>query len=183
MKTYKYSKTVFNIPHKFKESTLENFTFSENAKLPQTIEEFLNKDIQGLILYGRPGVGKTHLAVSLYKILVFGDLSKAMFIPFRELCDLIKSGYGENKDYLKEIEKYEYLIIDDIFSGNTTAKDNDILSTIIQNRYNSDKCFILTTNIKPEEADQYFNYHESSRLFGMGVWYEVKSTKDWRTDV
>src|SRR5882724_11039713 len=64
------------IPPRYATATLENFLTLDNKSLEaaKVVAEFFVKDYpmaapQGLLLMGRPGIGKTHLAVGIIQEL------------------------------------------------------------------------------------------------------------------
>jgi len=178
----KYSKAVIGVPPRFRGVTLETFDWKENAGVLSAVERFERRELQLLGLYGRPGVGKTHIAISLYRESIYGAISNALFLEVSELFNMVKSGYGENRNVLEELRVYPLLIIDDLMSGNCSATDMEIIAEIIKERYISKKQLLVTTNLLPNELERALGYHELSRLFGMGSWVEVKG-EDRRMDV
>jgi DNA replication protein DnaC len=69
--SYPHSNYLFYIPPAFHHCTLNNFEWKgQNKDLLNAIKTFVEGDIKGFYLYGSFGVGKTHLMVALYRVLV-----------------------------------------------------------------------------------------------------------------
>ena len=107
---------------------------------------------QGLIFMGEPGLGKTHLAVSIIKELILKHGVECKFVDFFELLRDIRHGYGEDISEGEFINPYvgvKVLVIDELAKGRNTDWELTILDHFISTRYNDDdKVTIVTTNFK-----------------------------------
>ncbi len=107
---------------------------------------------QGLIFMGEPGLGKTHLAVSIIKELILKHGVECKFVDFFELLRDIRHGYGEDISEGKFINPYvgvKVLVVDELAKGRNTDWELTILDHFISTRYNDDdKVTIVTTNFK-----------------------------------
>ena len=107
---------------------------------------------QGLIFMGDPGLGKTHLAVSIIKELILKHGVECKFVDFFELLRDIRHGYGEDISEGKFINPYvgvKVLVVDELAKGRNTDWELTILDHFISTRYNDDdKVTLVTTNFK-----------------------------------
>jgi DNA replication protein DnaC len=107
---------------------------------------------QGLIFMGEPGLGKTHLAVSIIKELILVHGVECKFVDFFELLREIRHGYGEDISEGEFMDPYmgvKVLVIDELAKGRNTDWELTILDHFISARYNDDdKVTLVTTNFK-----------------------------------
>ena len=119
------------------------------------IEDYVDRKgqySQGLIFMGAPGLGKTHLVVSIIKELVMQHGVESKFVDFFELLRDIRHGYGEDISEKDSIDPYlgvQVLVIDELAKGRNTEWELTILDHFISARYNDDdKVTLVTTNLK-----------------------------------
>lgn len=117
------------------------------------------KSNKGLVFMGGPGVGKTHLAVSIIKALSMEKGIDCKFVDFFQLLSDIRYGFSEGMSEQALINPYvksHVLVIDELAKGRNTEWELTILDQIISQRYNdADKVTIFTTNYLngPEEEN------------------------------
>ena len=111
---------------------------------------------QGLIFMGEPGLGKTHLAVSIIKELILKHGVECKFVDFFELLRDIRHGYGEDISEGEFINPYvgvKVLVVDELAKGRNTDWELTILDHFISTRYNDDdKVTLVTTNFNDKPA-------------------------------
>jgi DNA replication protein DnaC len=119
---------------------------------------------QGLIFMGEPGLGKTHLAVSIIKELILKHGVECKFVDFFELLRDIRHGYGKDISEGEFINPYvgvKVLVVDELAKGRNTDWELTILDHFISTRYNDDdKVTLVTTNFNDkleEGSDQQNN--------------------------
>lgn len=150
------------IPGKFVHEGLDNFEVASprHRSLKDALTRsrtFLKEFIQmkghysqGLIFMGEPGLGKTHLAVSIIKDLILKHGVECKFVDFFELLRDIRHGYGEDVSEGEFINPYvgvKVLVIDELAKGRNTDWELTILDHFISSRYNDDdKVTLVTTN-------------------------------------
>ena len=157
--------SLFNqagIPGKFVHEDFNSFSMDppqhrtqKNAFLSSKnfIDDYVDRKgqySQGLIYMGAPGLGKTHLVVSVIKELVMQHGVECKFVDFFELLRDIRHGYGEDiseKDFIDPYVGVKVLVIDELAKGRNTDWELTILDHFISTRYNDDdKVTLVTTN-------------------------------------
>jgi len=147
------------VPGKFVGATLEIYqpVGLQNKKALSRAKDFL-KDIKsapgkshrGLLFMGGPGLGKTHLVVSVLKNLILEKGVDGKFVDFFQLLSDIRHGYSHDQSEMSLIEPYlksRVLIIDELAKGRNNEWEQTILDQFISSRYNAaDKITLFTTN-------------------------------------
>jgi len=137
-------------------STFENFeasTQQQSAALTKT-RDFMQKVIKreggNLVMCGRVGTGKTHLAAAMAHVMVERDRA-CKLIKLPELMRLIKgswSGEGMSESELIDLcSKVELLIIDEVGVQYGSDTEKLIVSEIIDNRYQDMLPTVLISNL------------------------------------
>jgi len=106
---------------------------------------------KGLMLIGPIGVGKTHLAVSILKQLIFDKRIPCLFYDYRDLLKQIQNSYNDSvmvteMDVLRPVFEAEVLVLDELGASKPTEWVWDTVSHILNTRYNDNKTTIVTTN-------------------------------------
>lgn len=131
--------------------TFDDFDFSFQPSLnKEKILDFKNfrfiDNNESIILIGNPGVGKSHLAVSI-GIECAKKRYSTYFITCNDLCSQLKRAYLENRldSKLKVYSKYKILIIDEVGYLPVDIEASNMLFQLISKRYEK-HCTIITTN-------------------------------------
>lgn len=150
------------IPGKFASTKLDTYHpihASQKFALRQArdfVQDF-GKSKQGLLFMGRPGLGKTHLAVSVIKMLILEKEAGCKFVDFFQLLSDIRFGYSQDLSEQAIINPYvvaPILLIDELAKGRNTEWELTMLDQIISSRYNAaDKITLFTTNYSDQTHD------------------------------
>ena len=109
------------------------------------------KNGQGLLFWGNVGTGKTFLAGCIANALMEKNIPVLM-TSFPKLLNALGGLYsGEKNEYLKSLNQYRLLIIDDLGVERDTPYVLETVYLVIDERYKSGKSFIITTNLSLEE--------------------------------
>ena len=147
------------IPGKFSSATLEIYqpVGLQNKKALSRANDFLydfkaapKETHRGLLFMGGPGLGKTHLVVSILKQLILEEGVDGKFVDFFQLLSDIRHGYSHDQSEMSLIEPYlksRLLTIDELAKGRNNEWEQTILDQFISSRYNAaDKITLFTTN-------------------------------------
>jgi len=163
-------KRFIGVPFRYKDCTLDSFT--SNSNIITEIRDIVNSGdyTQPLLFTGEiTGTGKTHLCIAtIVEIGLVSSLSMR-FINFSELMgeifESIKRDDSSSVDgVIKKYSTIGVLCIDDLGAEHTTAYSTSLLYRILNNRYNSMKMTIITTNLKGDEICDMYDRRIFSRM-------------------
>ena len=142
-----------------------------------------------LILAGKRGLGKTHLAIALmlYKIREYNLSSR--FEVVAELLNKIRRAIHNNEDYvgiIDAVKKVHVLVLDDLGKEKLTDAARDYLFQIIDYRYRYELQTVITTNaLTPGELISWAGDSDTmapmiSRMLERGKWLAFTEGEDRR---
>lgn len=124
-----------------------------------------------LVLMGNPGTGKSHLAAAIARTLKSEGFIVG-FITTGRLLTMIKQTYQKGAeqnehDILKDLSKFDLLVLDDLGAEITTKDEFNWAKTKIFEIINSriGKPTIYTTNFDDETIDKIVGERVASRLY------------------
>lgn len=140
-----------------------------------------------LMISGKRGTGKTHLAVAT-AISVMRMNRQAIFRLVTELLNEIRQAVAEGTDYFSLIQKFKEvpcLILDDFGKEKSTEAGLDYLYQILDYRYRNELQTVITTNAMTiEELASWGNDEYTtpivSRIMEFGEWITLANVDDYR---
>ncbi|MCX7021126.1 MAG: ATP-binding protein [bacterium] len=144
------------VPERYEHRTLENFSgpLNPSQKRALNVSRQYAADFPevegGLIFSGGWGVGKTHLAVGVLKVVAAKGHS-VLFADSRELIGEIRSAYVDNQPIVarrlvERVLSVELLLLDDLGAYNLTSWVLDTFADILTRRFNACLPVLITTN-------------------------------------
>ena len=145
------------IPRRYQKCSFSTFTTYPNEDLLRAIDKARGFAAgfpvveKGLLLIGRPGIGKTHLAVAALREVVLRTGARALYYDTRTLLSTIRSTFNpvtraSEADVLDRVMGAELLVLDDLGAERTTDWVEDTMNLIVNTRYNDRRPTIFTTN-------------------------------------
>ena len=124
-----------------------------------------------LLLFGAPGLGKTHLSAAIVREVseqgrsVVYDTAAHVFERFEQQ----KFGREDGETVSSDVERVltcDLLILDDLGTEMTTAFVQSALYQIVNTRLMEKKSTIISTNLSPEKLAQRYSPQIASRIEG-----------------
>jgi len=107
---------------------------------------------EGLLFLGRPGVGKTHLAIAILRELMLQKGADCLFCSYQDLLQRIRESYdpvslNTELQVLRPVLNCDVVVIDDLGANRVSEWVEDTVTYILSSRYNEHKPTILTSNL------------------------------------
>lgn len=182
------------IGNKFQNMNFKNFYSDQNNEYAVKVAKDYaeknkgNMQANGLIIMGKSGVGKTHLAAAIANKLI-EDERIVLMGRLTTLLEMIKETFRDNTKSENElIELYsnvDMIIIDDLGTEKISSWALEKLYTIIQNRFENGLPIIITTRFNKKGLITIFSYSNDqdlvdaaiSKLYQMCYGITLKSMK------
>lgn len=141
---------------------------------------------RGLLLYGRNGVGKTHLAVGILKAVIRAKRARGYFFETRELLRFVRDTYNRSvaeteMDVLAPVLHADLLVLDDLGAERSSEWVQETLGLVVNTRYNERRPTIFTSNLvdtadstDPRSFIFQLGARTRSRLMEMCDWVEIQ---------
>lgn len=152
------------IPRRYDHCTLDSFelhhpSHAEAAAIVRDWFELWPAAGHGLFLLGRPGRGKTHLAVAVARALIEQKGATVVFVEQRDLLKSLQGTFEEGaetrqSEVLRPVLEADLTVLDDLGAGRTTAWARDVLHDLIVHRYNNDRPLVMTSNLEIGEEQR-----------------------------
>ncbi len=179
------------IPSRYQRCTFDNFDYARTNSIGHAFSmahKFAlafpaETEGKGLLLIGSPGLGKTHLAISVLRHAILERSAIGYFWEHKQLLEKLRSTYDGNASepeyvLLRRIETCELLVLDDL--GEITPSDWawDTTAHILNSRYNADRSTIVTTNRPNRPALSRRPGEESSQLASARLAFRTETLGD-----
>ncbi len=176
------------IPRRYQHCELSNFEPMVDSlrEAQRRATAFVEKfpAVDSLLLRGRHGVGKTHLAVAMLKAIITTKGARGYFYETRELLKMVRDTFaasGESEmDVLRPVLDADLLVLDDLGAEKTSEWVQETLGLVVNTRYSERRPTIFTTNLEdsadttnPNSMYLQLGARTRSRLKEMCTWVEM----------
>jgi DNA replication protein DnaC len=165
LKKLSYFKELSIINQSLVHATLENYSPNNHSQIHAVKKaiEFIEKITQNqrsrIMYYGNTGLGKSHLAVGISKIVETKLKKTCLFLEIPRLKHMIRSSWSKSSDFTeleitRAIAEVDLLILDDVGAEGVTPWTKELMFSIMNSRLS--KHLLVTTNL--ELFDMYQEY-------------------------
>lgn len=168
------------------EYILENYIENNQKQMIEKyIDDFYNNKIEGVgvLMYGHPGSGKTHLITGCILEIVSRHSALINSVKVGSFIDIIMSIKNKFQDQYAIIENLlnvDLLLIDDVGKEHITEFNKQIIYSVINGRYERRKITFFTTNCSTAELSEHIDGATVSRLIERNIMIDFRDIKDKR---
>lgn len=168
--------------------TFDSYNVASGTKSAKIQAWKAAKEQSCLILAGKAGTGKTHLAVAI-ALYAMKSGRPAIFRLVSELVDELREANRDNSsryyELIKTYKEVPCLVLDDMGKERTTRAGLDYVYQIVDYRYRHELQTILTTNAPDSDTlskwgDEEYIVPMISRIRGRGMWVTIEQANDYR---
>ena len=137
----------------------------EEAELPERVRRQLPALLAGdfierhenILAFGLPGRGKTHFLAALGRELILRHNRRVLFISTFKLVGRLLQAKAKNQleEALKNLDRFEVVILDDIGYVQQSREEMEILFTFLAERYER-RSLLVSSNLVFSQWDQIF---------------------------
>ena len=135
---------------------LNRFSVKVRRQIPTLCEGHFAQRGENVLLFGKPGRGKTHLVAAIGYELIKRDF-EVLFTPTFKLVQrlLVAKKELELEKELKRLDRFDVVILDDIGYVQQERNEMEVLFTFLGERYER-KSVMITSNLGFSKWDKIF---------------------------
>ncbi len=136
-----------------------------DPKITQKFERYLSKfpnTKKSVIFTGPTGTGKTYCAKYIQHVLTQKGFKVHLTTTFNLVKRMKDHLFGQDSTVPYDFFESDLLIIDDLGVEPTIKNSDEILYTVINERYSNDKALLITTNLSKDQISTRYE----DRIFG-----------------
>lgn len=161
---------------KFPDSQLSKFSrnYVENWK------EMYENNIS-VVFWGNCGNGKTYYSLCIANAL----MDNLTYVCITSISEILNMDINERGDFIKSLNKYPLLILDDLGTERQNEYAREILYNVVNGRYLAKKPIIFTTNYTKEDIVEkriQGNERTFDRIEEMAIFVQAKG-ESMRSDI
>lgn len=154
IKPKKFDRTVYNKIDKKITSIIDTY-----------IAKFPHQKATNIVFIGSTGTGKTYLS----KLIEYELTQKGFTVHLTSTFNLVKrlrdNMYGQDHGVPHDFFETDLLIIDDLGSEPSTKDSDDLIYTVINERYANNEPILITTNLNREQVHARYDQRLYGRIF------------------
>lgn len=155
-------RVAYRLPPLYRQARLKDFPA---ALIEQAVKWTENPGL-GLLITGKTGTGKTHLAAALVRFLTLSR-KDACFLPCEELYAQIRRCYSANGDedlVMREHFTRQFLFLDDLGAGSLSDHERRVTLRVLNQRQSNALPICVTTNWSLEQIAERMDERIAGRL-------------------
>lgn len=167
------SEAVYGLPRSCWGYHLRAFSWEGLPDAPrreEAVRAFMVGHVAGeaphLVLLGRPGTGKTLLAVGLLRWEWWRrDMSAAAWVHVPSFCVEVKESFSDGPDPWGRVERAGLVVLDDLLGRLPTDYEREqVIPRLVDTAYRNGASLVVTDNHGMEHLSAAMDAHETSRL-------------------
>ena len=166
------------IGRRFDRCTFDTYKPGQNSKAIDACIRLADGKVEGVLLFGPVGVGKTHLLVALARAAEreargefvdegYRTTQQAVTVEYWPVFDLAgklrEEIYGGLHEILRRCQECGLLILDDLGAERSTDYVLEALERIIDYRYRDQRPIAIGTNLTPDQIQRKYGDRAISR--------------------